>query len=408
MARVTTATDSPQGSSAGLKSHGSGQTDSLEVSIIIPCLNEAETLEICIRKAQASIQKHGLSAEVIVADNGSTDGSQEITNRCGVRLVSVAEKGYGNALMGGIEAAQGKYIIMGDADDSYDFSNVYPFVEKLREGYDLVMGTRLKGKIMPGAMPWKNRWIGTPVLTGIGKLFFRCTVSDFNCGLRAFLKDAYRVMDLRTTGMEFASEMIVKATLKQMRIGEVPIIFYKDGRSRPPHLHPWRDGWRHLRFQLLYTPRWLFLGPGITLFFLGLLTFAWLLPGPQSVAGIVFDVHTLLVGGLACVLGFQLVYFAVFAEVFAVSEGLLPKGLFLHRIFHTIPLELGLLGGGALILIGLGLLIWSLIYWGQRGFGPLDYLHTMRMLIPSTTLLALGLLTMFSSFFLSFLRLGHK
>lgn len=391
-----------------LKDQGGGQTDSLEVSIVMPCLNEAETLETCIRKAQTSIQKHGLSAEVIVADNGSTDGSQEIAKRCEARLVSVVERGYGTALMGGIEAAHGKYIIMGDADDSYDFSNIYPFVEKLREGYDFVMGTRLKGKIMPGAMPWKNRWVGTPVLTGIGKLFFRCPASDFNCGLRGFSKDAYRVMDLRTTGMEFASEMIVKATLKQMRITEVPIILYQDGRSRPPHLHPWRDGWRHLRFLLLYSPRWLFLSPGIMLFFLGLLIFALLLPGSQSVAGIVFDVHTLLVGGLACILGFQLVSFAVFAKIFAVSEGLLPEDPFLHRAFRFITLEVGLIIGGALTLMGLGLLIWSLVYWGQRGFGPLDYVRSMRLVIPATTLLALGVLVAFSSFFLSFLGLRRK
>lgn len=380
----------------------------LEVSVIMPCLNEAETLETCIRKAQDAIQKHRLSAEIIVADNGSTDGSQHIAERCGAHVVSVADKGYGNALGGGIDAARGRFVIMGDADDSYDFSVLYPFVEKLREGYDLVMGTRLNGSIMPGAMPWLNRWLGNPVLTGIGRLFFACPVSDFHCGLRAFSKEAYRRMKLVTAGMEFASEMVIKASFMGMRITEVPITFYKDGRSRPPHLRRWRDGWRHLRFMLLYSPRWLFLIPGAFFFLCGGLLCIWLLPGPRNLGGVSLDVHTLLIGGLACILGSQLISFAVFAKIFAVTEGLLPEDPRVNQLFRFLTLEVGLAVGALTTLAGIGLLANAVFLWRQKGFGPLDYRQSMRLVIPSATLLVLGVQAIFSSFLLSILGLARK
>jgi glycosyltransferase involved in cell wall biosynthesis len=382
--------------------------DSLEVSVVMPCLDEAETVETCIRKAQCAIQRHNLSAEVIVADNGSTDGSQNIADRCGARVVTVLEKGYGSALKGGINASRGRFVIMGDADDSYDFSDLYPFVEKLREGYDLVMGTRLKGRIMPGAMPWLNRWLGNPVLTGIGRLFFACPVSDFHCGLRAFSKEAYHRMNLVTTGMEFASEMVVKASFLALRITEVPITFYRDRRPRPPHLRRWRDAWRHLRFMLLYSPRWLFLVPGAFLFLFGGMLCIWLLPGPRNLGGVSLDVHTLLVGGLACILGSQLISFAVFAKVFAVTEGLLPEDPRVNQLFRLLTLEVGLAVGVLTTLVGIGLLVYAVFLWGQKGFGPLDYRQSMRLVIPAVTLLILGVQTVFSSFFLSILRLARK
>jgi glycosyltransferase involved in cell wall biosynthesis len=375
----------------------------------MPCLNEAETLAKCIEKAQRAFREDGINGEVVIADNGSTDGSQDIARRMGARVVAVKAKGYGSALQGGIEAARGKYIIMGDSDDSYDFSAIRPFVEKLRAGSDLVMGNRFQGGIMPGAMPWKHKWIGNPVLSGIGRLFFHCPAGDFHCGLRAFTKEAYKRMDLQTTGMEFASEMVIKSTLLQMRIDEVPIILYKDGRSRPPHLRSWRDGWRHLRFMLLFSPRWLFLIPGTTLFFLGLLVAIWIWGGPRHVAGVVLDIHTMLVSGFACVLGYQLMIFAVFIKIFAMTEGLHPPRSHLYKHpFREMNLEVGVLLGLALILgglIALGYAIWS---WQAVGFGELDPHATMRQVVPAVVLITLGIQTLFSSFFISILTLRRK
>jgi glycosyltransferase involved in cell wall biosynthesis len=301
-----------------------GAAPSLELSIVMPCLNEAETLEICIRKAQRSLEELGIEGEIIIADNGSTDGSQEIARMLGARVVQVESKGYGNAVMGGVNAAGGRYVIMGDADDSYDFANLGPFVEKLRQDNDLVMGNRFKGGIKAGAMPALHRYLGNPVLTAIGRLFFQSPCGDFHCGLRAFRVDSIKRLDLKTTGMEFASEMVVKATINKMRIAEVPTTLSPDGRSRPPHLRSWRDGWRHLRFLLLYSPRWLFLFPGAILMLTGLLVGAWLLPGPRAIGKITFDVHTLLYAALAVIIGFQAVSFAVCTKVFAISVGLMP------------------------------------------------------------------------------------
>jgi glycosyltransferase involved in cell wall biosynthesis len=374
--------------------------DNCELTILMPCLNEAETLETCIKKAQDYLKNHGVSGEVIIADNGSTDGSQEIVNQMGARLVNIPEKGYGSALRGGIAAAYGQYIIMGDADDSYDFTNLTPFLEKLRQGYDLVMGNRFKGGIKPGAMPRLHRYLGNPVLTWIGKLFFKSNSSDFHCGLRGFRKDAIERLNLHTTGMEFASEMVVKASLYNLKITEVPTTLSPDGRSRPPHLRSWRDGWRHLRFLLLYSPRWLFLYPGIFLMLVGLVSTFWFLATPK--------VHSLLYSATAIIIGFQITAFAVFTKAFAITEGLLPEDKRLKRLFQYINLETGLIIGVVLFLIGVFGSLVALYIWESRSFGSLNPAQTMRIVIPSVTSLALGIQVIFSSFFLSVLGLKRR
>ncbi len=371
----------------------------------MPCLNEAETLRACIEKARRALSEDNIIGEIIVADNGSTDGSQALAAELGARVINVKAKGYGNALMGGISAARGKYVIMGDADDSYDFSNLRPFIEKLRQGYDLVMGNRFKGGIKPGAMSPTHRYLGNPVLTAIGRLFFHSPCGDFHCGLRGFSKAAVTELDLRTTGMEFASEMIVKATLHKMRITEVPTTLSPDGRSRPPHLQTWRDGWRHLRFLLLYSPRWLFLYPGALLMLAGLVTGFWLWPGPRRIGGVTFDVHTLVYASMAILVGFQAITFAVFTKIFAISEGLLPEDPRLNKLFRWVTLEVGLIVGGAVMLIGIAGSVYALDFWGQRSFGPLDPSQTLRTVIPAVTCLTLGCQIIFSSFFLSVLGL---
>jgi glycosyltransferase involved in cell wall biosynthesis len=380
----------------------------IEVSVVMPCLNEAETLATCIEKAQRSLRELNVSGEIVIADNGSTDGSQEIARQLGARVVDVAAKGYGNALMGGIAAAAGKYVIMGDADDSYEFSSLGPFIDKLRAGYELVMGNRFRGGIKSGAMPPLHRYLGNPVLTFIGRLFFHSPVGDFHCGLRGFSKAAVTKLDLRTTGMEFASEMVVKATLQKMRIAEVPTTLSPDGRSRPPHLRSWRDGWRHLRFLLLFSPRWLFLYPGALLMIAGLLVAAWLLPGPRVVGGISFGVHTLLYAAMAVILGFQAIVFAMFTKVFAISEGLLPEDPRLDRAMTFVTLEVGLIVGLLLLLLGLAGSIYAVVFWDEHSFGPLDPARTLRFVIPSVTALMLGCQILLSSFFLSILGLRRR
>jgi glycosyltransferase involved in cell wall biosynthesis len=380
----------------------------VELSVVMPCLNEAETLGICIEKAQTAMQAAGIAGEIIVADNGSTDGSQAIAESYGARVVRVEQQGYGAALMGGIAAARGKYIVMGDADASYDFGDIPLFVEQLRAGYDLVMGNRFAGGIQAGAMPALHRYLGNPVLTRIGKLFFHSPCKDFHCGLRGFTKSAYTRMGLRTTGMEFASEMVVKATLFQMPICEVPTALKPDGRSRAPHLRTWRDGWRHLRFLLLYSPRWLFLYPGLVLMCIGVLVGGWLLPGPKRIGSAVLDVHTLLYAAIAVLLGFQSIAFAVFTKIFAISEGLHPPDTGLNGMFRYITLEVGLVAGAALSILGLGISAYAVHIWSAVGFGPLDISHTLRLVIPAALCLTVGVQTIFSSFFLSILGLRHK
>jgi len=379
-----------------------------EVSVVMPCLNEAETLRTCIEKARSALQHHGIVGEVIVADNGSSDGSQMIAQSSGARVVHVSRRGYGSALMGGIAAARGKYIIMGDADDSYDFGHIPSLVEELRRGSDLVMGNRFRGGIQDGAMPPLHRYLGNPVLTNVGRVLFRSSVGDFHCGLRAFRKDAYERMGLRTTGMEFASEMVVKATLFKMRIAEVPTTLFPSGRSRPPHLRTWRDGWRHLRFLFLYSPRWLFLYPGLGLMLLGTLLGAWLLPAPRIVAGVTLDVHTLLYAAVFVSLGFQAIAFAMFTKIFAISEGLLPPDATLDKTFRYITLEVGLVVGALFILAGLGVSVYAVGFWQSRHFGALDYAQTMRLVVPASLFLTLGVQTVFASFFLSVLGLRRR
>jgi len=381
---------------------------SLELSVVMPCLNEAETLEICITKALRALDELNISGEVVVADNGSTDGSQAIAARTGARVVSVEARGYGSALMGGINAARGEFIIMGDADDSYDFSSLGPFLEKLRAGCELVMGNRFKGGIAPGAMPRLHRYLGNPVLSAIGRLFFHSPAGDFHCGLRGFRKAAVMEMDLRTTGMEFASEMVVKATLKKMRIGEVPTTLRPDGRSGPPHLRSWRDGWRHLRFLLLFSPRWLFLYPGLLLIIAGLIAGFWLMRGPIFIGNVGFDVQTLLYAAAAIVIGFQALVFALFTKMFAISEGLLPEDPRLNGLFRIVTLERGIVVGVLLLLAGLAGSIYAVSFWDERSFGPLDPSKTLRIIIPSITSLILGCQIVLSSFFLSVLGLKRR
>jgi hypothetical protein len=376
------------------------ESGGIELSVVMPCLNEAETLETCIRKAQQAIEE---------ANNGSTDGSIEIAERLGARVVRVQAKGYGNALMGGIAAASGKYIVMGDADDSYDFGHIARFVEQLRQGSDLVMGNRFRGGIQKGAMPALHQYFGNPALTLLGRWFFRSSnVGDFYCGLRGFRKEAYERMGLRTTGMEFATEMVVKATLLKMHVAEVPTTLSPDGRSRPPHLRTWRDGWRTLRFFLLYSPRWLFLYPGIALMLLGAIVGAWLLPAPRTVAGVTFDVHTLLYAAVFVLLGFQAIAFAVFTKMFAISEGLHPPHPALDKAFTYITLEVGLVVGAVFIFAGLAVSIYAVNFWRSLHFGVLDYAQTMRLVIPASLFLTLGVQTVFASFFLSVLGLRRR
>jgi glycosyltransferase involved in cell wall biosynthesis len=384
------------------------KSDEVEVSVVMPCLNEAETLERCILAAQKAFEEANIAGEVIVADNGSTDGSQDIASRLGAQVVRVAARGYGSALMGGITSSAGKYIVMGDADASYDFGHIPRFLKELRAGSDLVMGNRFLGGILPGAMPPLHRYLGNPALTGIGRLFFGGSCGDFYCGLRGFKKQAYEKMDLRTTGMEFATEMVVKANLLGMKISEVPTTLSPDGRTRPPHLRTWRDGWRTLRFFLLYSPRWLFLYPGFALALVGCVVGAWLLPGPRKVGAVIFDVHTMLYAAIAILLGFQAIAFAVFTKLFAISEGLLPPDPVLEKFFRFISLEIGLILGTILTLAGFATSVYAVRVWEIHSFGPLDFSQTLRIVIPAVLCLTLGVQTIFSSFFLSVLGMRRK
>ena len=369
----------------------------------MPCLNEVETLAACIRKALSAIDKHDLAAEIIVADNGSTDGSQAVAEKLGARVVEVARKGYGSALIGGIEAARGRFVIMGDADDSYDFSAIGPLVDQLRQGYDLVMGNRFSGGIAAGAMVWSHRWVGNPVLTFISRVFFRTPVGDMHCGLRGFRRDAIETLQLRATGMEFASEMVIKASLRRLKIAEVPVTLSPDGRSRPPHLRTWRDGWRHLRFMLLFSPRWLFLYPGLALFSSGAVVGALLETGPKQIGPATFDIHTLLLAAFSCLIGYQLVVFAVFTKVFAMQQGFHPPNPGYTEMFRYMKLETGLAIGGLMLLAGVAGAVVAVWSWGAVGFGALDPRVTMREVIPAALLLTLGVQTIFASFFLSIL-----
>lgn len=380
-----------------------------ELSIVMPCLNEAETLATCIRKAKNFLESRHIQGEIIVADNGSTDNSPTIAQAEEARVVPVITPGYGSSLMGGIKAAQGKYVIMGDADDSYDFAALDNFLEQLRAGFDLVMGNRFQGGIQPYAMPLLHRYFGNPVLSRIGKLFFRSPIGDFHCGLRGFNREAILKLDLRTTGMEFASEMVVKATLHQLRITEVPTILYPDGRNRPPHLRSWRDGWRHLRFLLMYSPRWLFLYPGLILTAIGVLGMGLLLPGPLTLGKVTFDIHTLLISSTAIILGSQLVTFAILAKQFAINAGLLPDKPYFRTALEKISLEVLLVTGGLLMLLGTVGIIYSVFLWATKAqFGSLVPTQMMRLLVPAITLVAVGFQIVMFSFFKGILELKTR
>jgi len=380
----------------------------LELTVVMPCLNEAETLAVCIDKAMGALRENGISGEVIVADNGSTDGSQAIATEHGARVVPVPVRGYGAALNAGIRAARGQYVLMADADDSYEFGHIPVFLVELRQGAELVMGNRFQGGIGPKAMPVLHRYLGNPVLSFLGRALFRAPIGDFHCGMRAFSKDAYERLGLRTTGMEFASEMVVKASLTGQRIVEVPTTLKKDGRSRPPHLKTWRDGWRHLRFLLMYSPRWLFLFPGLALMILGLGLTVWLLPAERPLGHVNLGVDTLAYAAAAILLGFQLVFFGVAAKVFAITEGLLPDDESFSKWFQYITLETGLIAGVVLVLAGIGIAVSSVVSWSHAGYGPLPPVEMMRRTLPAMLCLMLGTEICFASFFLSLLGLKRR
>ncbi|MEE8226978.1 MAG: glycosyltransferase family 2 protein, partial [Kiloniellales bacterium] len=361
-----------------------------------------------VKKAKGYLERRKIDGEVLVADNGSTDDSPAIAESLGARVVKVPERGYGGALLGGIAAARGRYVIMGDADDSYDFTALDLFIDKLREGYELVMGNRFKGGIRPGAMPPLHRYLGNPVLTAIGRRFFGSKIGDFHCGLRGFNREAIRRLNLTTTGMEFASEMVVKATLQKLRIAEVPTTLSPDGRTRPSHLRSWRDGWRHLRFLLLFSPRWLFLYPGGLLTLAGIASMLWLLPGPRTVGGLTLDVHTLVYSAAAIVCGFQSVAFSVIAKVFAINAKLLPEDRRIDKFVDLLSLEVGIGVGLVLLIGGLVASMYAFGAWGGASFGPLDPTVAMRVVIPAATAVIVGLQIIFASFFLSILGLKRR
>jgi glycosyltransferase involved in cell wall biosynthesis len=380
----------------------------IELTILMPCLNEAATVETCVAKARGFLERAGIPGEVLVADNGSTDGSKALAESAGARVIEVAQRGYGAALAAGIAAARGRYVIMGDADDSYDFGRLEAFVEKLREGYPLVMGNRFEGGIEAGAMPALHRYLGNPVLSFAGRLLFRAGIRDFHCGLRGFARLAVLSLDLRTRGMEFASEVVVKAALAGWRIAEVPTTLRPDGRGRASHLRSWRDGWRHLRFLLLFSPRWLFLYPGIALLTSGTLLTSALYFAPVSIAGAGLDIHSMLYASAGALLGLQLCLFALFARISAQSAGLLPRQAALDKLLRALTLERGLLAGLAAGAVGF---LWSaaaFLQWRETGFAALDPRVVMRDTIPAAALMIGGMEIMLASFLLSVLRLKEE
>lgn len=371
----------------------------------MPCLNEAETVAICIKKAQNFLSLNDIKGEIIIADNGSTDGSQSISKSLGAKVINIQEIGYGNALKGGIENADAKYIIMADADNSYDFEDLMPFLLKLREGNDLVMGNRFKGEIKKGAMPFLHKYLGNPVLSFLGRIFFKIPIGDFHCGLRGFSKKAYYQMELKTSGMEFASEMIVKSKLNQLSITEVPIILYPDGRTRKPHLNTWSDGWRHLRFLLLYSPNWLFLIPGVFFIILGLIATILLLFKPINIKDIIFDIHTLMYTSCLLLVGVQFLIFYTLTKIFAIENGLLPKSKRYSKIFKYLNLEKGLILGILFLIIGFVLSFKGLNIWKATNYGALQPTNTFRFIIPAVFTILLGIQIILFSFFLSILGL---
>ena len=381
----------------------------LELTILMPCLNEAETIGICIRKARGYIERSGMPGEVLIADNGSTDGSREIALELGAKVVSVPEKGYGRALISGINSAMGEYIIMGDADDSYDFSNLDPFIQELQRGGDLVMGNRFKGGIRKNAMPFLHKNLGNPVLSFIGRLFFDIKIGDFHCGLRGFKAEKIRSLNLKTTGMEFASEMIVKARFLNLNIVEVPTVLYPDGRSRPPHLKTWRDGWRHLVFLLIYSPRWLFLYPGLFMFLCCSVLFGVLQFSRLKVGRVYFDIHSLIIVGFGIIVSFQIILFAVFSKVFSTNYGLIPERENYKIWYKYFNLERGIISGLLLLIMGIVILFSSLLYWKNLQFGEVKNISsTFREVILGSVLSTLGVQIIFSSFMFRIIGIESK
>ncbi|MDZ8201574.1 glycosyltransferase family 2 protein [Microbacterium sp. SSW1-59] len=375
------------------------ETDPVELTILMPCLNEAETLAVCIQKAQGFLARSGVRGEVLISDNGSTDGSQQIAADLGARVSHAPRRGYGAALINGIEQARGRFVIMADADDSYDFENLEPFVEKLRAGADLVMGNRFRGGIAPGAMPPLHKYLGNPVLSGIGQLFFRPGIDDFHCGLRGFNRERILSLDLQTTGMEFASEMVVKASLARYRIEEVPTTLKKDGRSRPPHLRSWHDGWRHLRFLLIFAPRWLFVYPGLVAFLVGAIAVGVLSFGGVQIGAVGFDVTTMVYASALCVMGYQSLLFFWLTKLYATQEGFLPASPRYRSIVARWSAERGLLIGLGLFVVGVGIGVVQVLRWGSLDFGPQDATEVVRIAIPSALGIMLGFQTVMMSFF---------
>jgi len=381
------------------------QQSPVEVSVVIPCLNEANSIGYCVEKALSAFQAAGLRGEVVVADNGSTDGSIELSQKLGARVVHAEQKGYGAALQAGIRASRGQFIVMGDADDSYDFTEVPRFVEAWRKGFDVVMGNRFKGEIKPGAMPWHHKYIGNPVLSGVLNVLFRADIGDSHCGMRGFTRAVFEKMDLRSTGMEFASEFVIKATQLGAKITEIPITLWKDKRGRPPHLRSFRDGWRHLRFMLLYAPNWLFLLPGALFGTAGLFLVFWLVGGPRRISPrVVLDVHTMIFGVIFTLLGAQIVSIGAFAKVFSYSEKFDRGTVSLKRVLKRVTLETGLFVGGALALMGFAGCAWITWQWAASGFGPLQ---EVRWVLFWSMWLFLGMQIVFSSFFLSMLGISR-
>jgi len=382
----------------------SGLDRPVEVSVVIPCLNEVRSIATCVDKALAAFRAANIRGEVIVSDNGSTDGSIEVAEQHGARVVHAELRGYGHALRKGIEEARGEFIIMADGDDSYDFSEVARFVAKLGEGYEVVMGNRFKGEIKTGAMPWHHKYVGNPILSGLLGVLFGTTIGDSQCGMRGFRKDVYRRMDLRTTGMEFASEFVIKAARLGVRMCEIPITLWPDKRGRPPHLRTFRDGWRHLRFMAMYAPNWLFLGPGACMAGVGLGLVLWLLPGQRQVGKVVLDIHTMLFGMIFVLLGVQICFIGLFAKVFSYTERFDRQGRSLERWLKGLTLEQGLVAGAVLSLVGLAGDVWVLWQWARSGFGPLN---EIRSVIFWSLWFFLGVQTLFSSFFLSMLGISR-
>lgn len=379
----------------------------MELTILMPCLNESKTIKTCINKAKLFLITHHIDGEILIADNGSTDGSQDIAREAGARVVDIDEKGYGAALIGGCNAALGKYVIMGDSDDSYNFLNLMPFVEKLREGYELVMGNRFKGGIEPGAMPLLHRYIGNPVLSFIGRVLYHSNIKDFHCGLRGYNRESILKLNLHTTGMEYASEMVVQATLHKLKICEVPTTLRKDGRDRPPHLRSWSDGWRHLTFLLMHSPNWLFLYPGLIFFIIGLVFSIVLTIGPVTLGSTTFSINTLLYSAMSTILGLQLILFFVLTKKYAAKTKFIPITKFDQKLIKF-TMNKGILIGAGLLFLGIVGAIASVVIWSDTGFGNLTPEHMFRLTIPVLILIVCGIQLMFNSFFLGILEIRTK